>query len=263
MAPNPANARMWTGADVFVSWDLAAALPANANTALPAAWKQLGLLNGVKGFTQSRSSEVKDFIAWGDILFASSDTQYKEEVKFSTHEANEHTDRLKYPGSSTTRIVVPKPEKVLLALEKRNGTRIERLFSAGYAKVRVDGDIESNEENPDERNFVATIYPMIDPADNLAVLWTPQTAPVLTSIAITPLTRAIAVAGITSVTATGTFSDSSTADLTSLVTWASSTPAKATVAPGPVIVGVAAGTTNITCSYQGVSSAAACVVTVS
>jgi len=82
------------------------------------------------------------------------------------------------------------------------------------------------------------------------------TTKTLTSIAVTPATPAHLKVGATQqFTATGTYSDSSTADITATVTWASGTTATATItASGGLATGVAAGTTQITASMGTVTS---------
>ncbi len=55
-------------------------------------------------------------------------------------------------------------------------------------------------------------------------------------------------------TATGTYSDSSTANVTAQVTWNSSNTATATITAAGLATGVAVGTSNITASLSGVTS---------
>jgi len=78
----------------------------------------------------------------------------------------------------------------------------------------------------------------------------------LTSIAVTPASPAHLKVGATQqFTATGTYSDSSTADISATVTWASGTTATATItASGGLATGVAQGTTQITASMGTVTS---------
>src|SRR5258707_7884372 len=79
----------------------------------------------------------------------------------------------------------------------------------------------------------------------------------LTSIAAAPATPASLKVGATQqFTATGTFSDSTTADISSTVTWTSGTPGTATISSTGLATGVAAGTTQITASKSGVTSPA-------
>src|SRR5215475_1354528 len=68
----------------------------------------------------------------------------------------------------------------------------------------------------------------------------------LASIAITPNPASVAVAGTVQFTATGTFSDASTANITTLVTWSSAPTATATIgAATGLATGVANGTAQI------------------
>lgn len=77
------------------------------------------------------------------------------------------------------------------------------------------------------------------------------TAATLDSIAITPLTANVPNGKTTAFTATGTYSDASTVDITTMVTWASSNTAVATVNANTGIATAVAstGTSNITCSF--------------
>ena len=54
-------------------------------------------------------------------------------------------------------------------------------------------------------------------------------------------------------TATGTYTDNSTQNLTSEVTWASATPSVATITPAGLATGAATGTSTITATLNGVS----------
>jgi hypothetical protein len=73
----------------------------------------------------------------------------------------------------------------------------------------------------------------------------------LDSIQVTPPAQALAVGQTTQLTATGTYGNSkhpSTQNVTSLVTWSSTTPAVATVSAAGVVTAVSAGTTTIIAS---------------
>ena len=88
------------------------------------------------------------------------------------------------------------------------------------------------------------------PNDTLTV-----TAAALQSIAVTPSSPSIAKGTTVQFTAIGTYSDSTTQNLTSQVTWASGTPSVATISsPGGLATGVAMGTSVITASLSGVTS---------
>jgi hypothetical protein len=90
---------------------------------------------------------------------------------------------------------------------------------------------------------------------SVTVTFTPTSALALTSIAVTPASPAnLAVGATQQFTATGTYADNSTANVTSQVTWASSNTGTATISAAGLATGVAAGTTNITASLSGVTS---------
>jgi len=83
--------------------------------------------------------------------------------------------------------------------------------------------------------------------------------PTLSSIAVTPANPSIAVGAIVRLTATGTYSDQSTQDVTASATWTSSAVAVATVGSGTtgtpgVATGVSIGTATITAAAGSVSN---------
>ncbi len=80
------------------------------------------------------------------------------------------------------------------------------------------------------------------------------TAPLLKSIAITPSAESIPLGLTRQFTAIGTFSDSSTQDLTTQVTWRSSNTAVATIGAAGLATSRAAGSTIITATFSGITS---------
>ena len=84
---------------------------------------------------------------------------------------------------------------------------------------------------------------------------------VLTSIAVTPVNPSIYSGAMQQFTATGTFSDSSTQNITSLVTWSSSNTGVATVTTAGVATGMAAGTATIQASFASVTGSTGLTVT--
>ncbi len=79
------------------------------------------------------------------------------------------------------------------------------------------------------------------------------TAPTLTSIAVTPANPSITKGAMQQFSATGTYSDASTADITSQVTWASGTTSVATITSGGLASGVGVGSSTITATLGSVS----------
>ncbi len=80
--------------------------------------------------------------------------------------------------------------------------------------------------------------------------------PILKSIAVTPVSPSIVSGTTQQFTATGTYSDGSTKNITTSATWASGTTAVATITTAGLATGLAAGTSSITASLSGVTSAA-------
>jgi hypothetical protein len=255
VAGDPSNASLWTDADVYVG-PLSAVNPANANTPFGSDWGLVGLLDGDDGMPESRDEDTDDKYAWGGILVRTSRAHFKLTKSFSALEDNPTTRSLIWPGSSETEIVVPVPVPVKVAFEVRDsGTgKIHRVITRRHAIIEVDGDVDQNETDLTKVTLAATIYP-----DSDKVLFDRQTTPVLASIAVSPTTRSLVVADIAGLTATATYDDSSTVDITAAATWTSSAPSKATVSAG-FVTGVAAGSATVTAAYSGMT--ATCAVTV-
>jgi len=87
------------------------------------------------------------------------------------------------------------------------------------------------------------------------------TSVTLSAIAISPASPSIPINTTQQLTATGSYSDGSSRDLTSLVTWSSSTIANATVDAAGVVSGIAAGTATITATLGSVSKSTSVTVT--
>ncbi len=93
---------------------------------------------------------------------------------------------------------------------------------------------------------------------NLLVL---SSTPVLTSIAVTPASPSVIAGGTQQFIATGTYSDSSTQNLTGSVTWTSSTPTASTINSAGLATGVAPGSTTIKAAMGSVSGSVTLTVT--
>ncbi len=91
------------------------------------------------------------------------------------------------------------------------------------------------------------------------------TAAVLSSITITPPNPSLAKGTSEQLTATGTFSDGTTQDLTASVTWISSAPTLVTVSNAAgsqgLVTGSGVGSATITATLGGVSGATTVTVT--
>jgi len=98
--------------------------------------------------------------------------------------------------------------------------------------------------------ITATLGTVVSPSDSLTV-----TAITLQSIAVTPSNPSISQSQTQQFTATGTYSDSSTKNITTSVTWASSNTAVATIGSSTgLATGVTAGTSLISATLGSVVS---------
>jgi len=80
------------------------------------------------------------------------------------------------------------------------------------------------------------------------------TAASLQSITVSAASSSIAKGTSIQLTATGTFSDGSTQNLTNTATWASASPATVNVSPTGIAMGAALGSSNITATQNGITS---------
>ena len=86
-------------------------------------------------------------------------------------------------------------------------------------------------------------------------------APTLLSVAVTPANGSVAATTNLQFHATGTYSDTSTSDITASVTWSSATPAAATINAAGLATGVAIGTTTIQATSGLISGSTGLTVT--
>lgn len=77
--------------------------------------------------------------------------------------------------------------------------------------------------------------------------------PALVSIDVTPDAPSVAVTATQQMTATGTYEDATTADITSIVSWSSDNESFATVSSSGLVTGVGAGTATITATRGAIS----------
>jgi uncharacterized protein YjdB len=83
----------------------------------------------------------------------------------------------------------------------------------------------------------------------------------LTAISISPTAPSVPVNTTQQLTATGSYSDGSSRDLTALVTWSSSSTAVATIDTNGLVTAVAAGSSNVSAALGSVSQSTTVTVT--
>ena len=114
-----------------------------------------------------------------------------------------------------------------------------------FGRVFLDFDFDANEAAGGHHDFSAK--DTTSTTDYTA-------AATLSSIAITPLTATVAITQSSAFTATGTYSDATTADLTSQATWSSADDTVATIDATGTASGVKVGNTLISASFSGFTS---------
>ena len=87
------------------------------------------------------------------------------------------------------------------------------------------------------------------------------TVAALVSIAVTPADPSISVGGTQQLTATGTYSNNSTKDLSSTAAWTTSPAGIASVSTSGLATGLAAGSTTVTAALSGVTGSTTLTVT--
>lgn len=180
MAGNPENARQWADADVFVSFDLDAANPDTVDDPFGSDWDLVGILDGDAGFVEGMSEDENDTFGWGGLLIRTSRRNFIMTRSFTAMEVSSPVvDRLRYPGSTNTEIMVPsgnRIERVKIAFEVVDGDITRRVITRNYAEVRPSGDVTESEQGVSTIAFAAKIFPT-----SAGVLFDRQTSEELSS----------------------------------------------------------------------------------
>jgi parallel beta-helix repeat protein len=110
-----------------------------------------------------------------------------------------------------------------------------------YGRVFLDKDFDANESAGGHHDLGDIKTPYVPNAT-------------LTTIAITPPTATVAIGQTSAFTATGTYSDTTTADLTTQVTWSTINTAIASIDSAGTASGIALGSTSVSASFNGITS---------
>ncbi len=128
---------------------------------------------------------------------------------------------------------------------------------SGYSctlQLTISGAVSSIDTSPSNHLFVCFPGGKTCAGTNYPLNVTQSSEKILTSIAITPTSTTIGIAGTQQYTAIGTYSDSSTTNITNTAIWNSSVPSYATISSTGLATGVAAGTTDITATEDSIVS---------
>ena len=159
MNGDPTNVATWGDADIYVSFDLEAATPADEDTPFSGDWEPIGILNGEAGIQEESSYTATPITGWGWGTVATGYSDFGDTWKFTAIEDNDIVWRLRHPNSTAPNISANHtPERVLLAYEIRNGDTIKRKICTGFATVVPDGAITIQEKGAAQTAFVASFY---------------------------------------------------------------------------------------------------------
>jgi hypothetical protein len=143
------NTSVWDDADVFVSFNLNATVPAIGED-FGVDWEAVGFLDGTTGFAESVSETETSHKVWGQGTIKKSYKDTEVMVSFLARERNDTTERLGRPGNH---------EPFLLALETREGDRVYRKITKEHAVAKRNGDVTDNEDALSGIPLQATILP--------------------------------------------------------------------------------------------------------
>ncbi|WWV91845.1 major tail protein [Microbacterium phage phiMiGM15] len=169
MTGNAKNTNQWAGADVYIA-PAGTEGPLDLDSAWPAAWKPVGLLDGEEGFTESREDETSERYAWGGLLVRRSKSKHKRTIRFVALEDNATTFGLVNPGSTRSvtggvrRSVVKVPisgVKFAIGFETRDGDRTKRRV-VDTAEVDEVGEIKESETEPSIFDVTTILFPDAD-----------------------------------------------------------------------------------------------------
>jgi hypothetical protein len=162
------NTALWQNADVYIG-PSGTPGPTDVSTAWASGWDAVGLLDGDKGFTESRADTSNDYYAWGGILVRTTKSKQKRSIKFVALEDNATVFALINPGSTrttaagltTSTVTVPVGAEFAIGFEVRDGDKIRRR-SALRATVDAVGDVVDSEGALVAYEVTVIIYPDAD-----------------------------------------------------------------------------------------------------
>lgn len=160
MARNPDNAKIWINASVRISLALTRpALPATIDAAWTELdWPEVGILDGEDGFGEERSSDETKHYGWGIGLIRIGTKNFELARTFSPLEDNVTTKKFIFPGSTSTKVKMPKPVNAWLAFETDSdvGTK-ERLITTRRARLWVPAN-NRNESDITKWEVTANVF---------------------------------------------------------------------------------------------------------
>ena len=182
------NTAVWGAADVLISTNMSATIPADISTAfvinngtdVTDQWDFVGLLDGGQGFAEAIETNSTDHSAWGFGVVATTYGDTKLTKTFTALEENKPVMSLVYDTSDMTFDddagtysgdlgVKDYTTKVKVAFVTYSGDTTKRFISKNYATVAPTNAGTESEANLQSKGFTVTIYP-----DSSGKYWTAQ-----------------------------------------------------------------------------------------
>lgn len=169
MSGSAANAGLWTSAEVYIA-PTGSTAPTDADSALDAAWKAVGLLDGSEGFTQARDEETNEIYAWGSLLIKKTKSKHKRTLQFSALEDNDTVFSLVNPGSTrttasgltTATVKVPTGNHEFMVVFQLNDGSKQKRRVCKRATVEEVGEVKESEEEVTVYQVTILLYPESD-----------------------------------------------------------------------------------------------------
>lgn len=161
MARNPDNVNIWQDARVWTAPGSAArpALPTDADTAvIETAWFEFGILDGDAGFGEERSMDETEHFGWGIGLIKIGTKNFALKRTLSALEDNEITRSVLWPGSTASKLVMPKPVSLWLGFDTVSDTgKVERLWTTRPSRLTVPNN-NRNESDITKLEITANVF---------------------------------------------------------------------------------------------------------
>lgn len=148
MARNADNVKIWKDAWIYLS-DAATrpTLPTDIDTAMGVGWNDVGLLDGDGGIGEDRSIDETKTFGWGAGLVAMSGRNVEVSGKFTLLEDNAITRELVWPGSTSSKLKLPRPVKRWLAFETQDDVdKKARRFTTMRARIWVPANNQNESD---------------------------------------------------------------------------------------------------------------------
>jgi hypothetical protein len=139
MTRNPDNVKIWQDARVFLaSAAVRPAIPEDIDDPFATGWEEAGILDGEDGFGEEREQDESKYYGWGIGLIKVGGRNYGLSRTWSPLEDNVVIRGLVWPGSTDTKLKLPKPVHRWIGFETDSdfGEK-ERLISTKRARIWV------------------------------------------------------------------------------------------------------------------------------